>query len=430
MPGGSGGGDPVVHQGAELVQGGLHALTGTTGEEVELQPGVRRVDQRRDAQRVRLPAWPPAWLLALLLTTFAFATDDYAIAGVLPAISAGLGVSEAAGGQLVTVFSLVFALAAPVASVVTATWPRRRLLTWALALFVAANWAAAFTTSYALLMGLRVLAALAAASVVPAVYAIAAALAPEGRQGHYLALVMGGLTGSLALGVPLGTWVGGMFGWRATFWLGGLLRLAALAAIRGVLPETPPALAMPIRERLAPLARPQVLLGLLAIVATVLGSMMMMTYLAPFLRDLAGAGPAELGWVFLLAGLAGFAGGQLGGRAGGRWGPDRALLTGVMGAAGGFWTGVAGEVGARLGVTVRTHAIGGELSDADGEFPARYGIRASGATLVRPDGVVAWRTAGAPDDPAKALAGALTAVLARWPPHFVNAVAPLPAGRA
>ncbi|PZG45260.1 MFS transporter [Spongiactinospora gelatinilytica] len=273
------------------------------------------------------------WLFALLLTTFALATDDYVIAGVLPAISTGLGVSEAAGGQLVTVFSLVFALAAPVASVVTATWPRRRLLTWALALFVAANWAAACTTSYALLLGLRVLAAVAAASVVPAVYAIAATLAPEGRQGRYLALVMGGLTGSLALGVPLGTWVGGMFGWRATFWLGGLLGLAALAAVRGTVPETPPAPAMPIRERLAPLARPQVLFGLLAIVATVLGSMMMMTYLAPFLRDLAGAGPAELGWIFVLAGLAGFAGGQLGGRAGDRWGPDRALLTGIMGFA-------------------------------------------------------------------------------------------------
>ncbi|MFD9044946.1 MFS transporter, partial [Streptomyces bottropensis] len=63
-------------------------------------------------------------------------------------------------------------------------------------------------------MGLRVLAALAAAAVVPAAYAIATALAPEGRRGQYLALVMGGLTGSLALGVPIGTWVGGAFGWQ------------------------------------------------------------------------------------------------------------------------------------------------------------------------------------------------------------------------
>ncbi|WP_231619101.1 MFS transporter, partial [Nonomuraea sp. SBT364] len=186
----------------------------------------------------------PGWLLALTFTTFAFATDDYVIAGVLPAISDGLGVSEAAGGQLVTAFSLAFALTAPVASVVTASWPRRRLIVGALLLFTAVNWVSALVTSYPVLMGLRVLAAVAAAAVVPAAYAIAASLAPEGRQGRYLALVMGGLTGSLMLGVPIGTWVGGAFGWQATFVLGGLLGLASLAAVHRTLPDVrEPALA-------------------------------------------------------------------------------------------------------------------------------------------------------------------------------------------
>ncbi|MET8864313.1 MFS transporter [Nonomuraea sp. NPDC004580] len=284
------------------------------------------IDVRR---RARLPTYLPTWLLALVFTTFTFATDDYVIAGVLPALSADLGVSEAVGGQLVTAFSLAFALAAPVASVVTATWSRRGLLTWALVLFVAANAAAAFAGSYALLLGLRVLAAVAAAAVVPAAYAITTSLAPAERQGRYLALVMGGLTASLTFGVPLGTWVGGAFGWQATFGLGALLGLIALIAVRATLPETPPAPAMSIGRRLAPLARPQVLLGLLGIVAIVLGSMMVLSYLAPFLRDLAGAGPAELGWVFVLAGLAGLAGGQLGGRAADRWGASRAMTTGV-----------------------------------------------------------------------------------------------------
>ncbi|GAA2790690.1 MFS transporter [Nonomuraea dietziae] len=76
-----------------------------------------------------------AWPAALVFTTFTFATDDYVVAGVLPEIAAALRVSEAAAGQLVTAFSLAFALAAPVASVVTATWPRRRLMFWALLVF-------------------------------------------------------------------------------------------------------------------------------------------------------------------------------------------------------------------------------------------------------------------------------------------------------
>ncbi|MFC5816801.1 MFS transporter [Nonomuraea harbinensis] len=274
----------------------------------------------------------PAWLAALTFTMFTFATDDYVIAGVLPALSRDLGVSEAVGGQLVTGFSLAFALTAPVASVVTASWPRRGLMTGALLLFVAANGAAALVTSYPVLMGLRVLAAVAAAAVVPAAYAITASQAPAGRQGRYLALVMGGLTGSLMLGVPIGTWVGGAFGWRATFVLAALLGLVSLVAVRRTLPRVAPEPAEgSLRDRLVPLARPQVVAGLLGIVAIVLGSMMVMTYLAPFLRELAGAGPVEVGWVFVLAGAAGFAGGQLGGRAGDRWGADRALIAGICG---------------------------------------------------------------------------------------------------
>lgn len=270
-----------------------------------------------------------AWPAALVFTTFTFATDDYVVAGVLPEIAAALRVSEAAAGQLVTAFSLAFALAAPVASVVTATWPRRRLLFWALLVFTGANGAAALATSYAALMGLRVLAALAAAAVVPAAYAIATSLAPEGRQGRYLALVMGGLTGSLVLGVPIGTWVGGAYGWQATFALGALMGLISLVAVMATLPDAPAQPAMPIRARLAPLGRAPVLAGLFGVTAIVLGSMMVMTYLAPFLRDLAGTGPAELGAVFAVAGVAGLAGGQLGGRAADRWGADRALLVGV-----------------------------------------------------------------------------------------------------
>ncbi|MFI6709494.1 MFS transporter [Nonomuraea sp. NPDC050478] len=274
----------------------------------------------------------PAWLAALTFTMFTFATDDYVIAGVLPALSRDLGVSEAVGGQLVTGFSLAFALTAPVASVVTASWPRRGLMTGALLLFVVANGAAALVTSYPVLMGLRVLAAVAAAAVVPAAYAITASQAPAGRQGRYLALAMGGLTGSLMLGVPIGTWVGGAFGWRATFVLAALLGLVSLVAVRRTLPNVAPEPAEgSLRDRLAPLARPQVVAGLLGIVAIVLGSMMVMTYLAPFLRELAGAGPVEVGWVFVLAGAAGFAGGQLGGRAGDRWGADRALIAGICG---------------------------------------------------------------------------------------------------
>ncbi|MFF0726258.1 MFS transporter [Streptomyces sp. NPDC004134] len=270
----------------------------------------------------------PGWLIALTLTTFTFSTDDYLVAGVLPGIAADLDVSEAAVGQLVTVFSLVLALAAPVASVLTATWPRRPLFTAALAVFAAANFAMPLVASFPVLMALRVAAALAAAVVVPGALGAAAALAPPERQGRYMGTVFAGLTTSLLLGVPLGTWVGAVAGWQGAFVLGGLLGVASLAALYATLPEPPRGDALRLADRLIPLARPALLVGLAATAVAVLGNLMVVTYLAVYLRDLAGVGPTGLGAVFVLAGAAGIAGSQLGGPAADRWGAERALLMG------------------------------------------------------------------------------------------------------
>ncbi|MFW6723709.1 MFS transporter [Streptomyces sp. MAR4 CNY-716] len=270
----------------------------------------------------------PGWLIALTLTTFTFSTDDYLVAGVLPGIADDLDVSEAAVGQLVTVFSLVLALAAPVASVVTATWPRRPLFTAALAVFAVANFAMPLVASFPVLMALRVAAALAAAVVVPGALGAAAALAPPERQGRYMGTVFAGLTTSLLLGVPLGTWIGAVAGWQGAFVLGGLLGVASLAALHATLPEPPRGEALRLADRLAPLARPALLVGLTATAVAVLGNLMVVTYLAVYLRDLAGLGPTGLGVIFVLAGVSGIAGSQLGGPAADRWGAERALLMG------------------------------------------------------------------------------------------------------
>lgn len=65
------------------------------------------------------------------------------------------------------------------------------------------------------------------------------------------------------------------------------------------------------------------------------------------------------------------------------------LLTGAE-----TWERAASAASARLGVPVETHRIGGELRDPADRWAAAYGITSDGAVLVRPDGVVAWRTTG------------------------------------
>ncbi|MFB7918446.1 MFS transporter [Streptomyces sp. NPDC056061] len=273
----------------------------------------------------------PAWLFALLAAAFVLYTDDYVIAGVLPEIARDLDVSEAHAGQLVTVFSLTVAVAAPIAGVTLARVSRRYLFTGTFVVFVAANLVAATTTSFGLLVALRIVAALAAASSTPAVFAFAAEHAPGSHIGRYVAVVALGVTGSIAAGVPIGTWIGGHYNWRATFVamaVGGVLALAFLLA---TLPRkgTEAGEVPGIREQLRTLAAPPVSLGLLANCALMTGSMMMLTYMAPYLAAVSEASVDQRALAFSLSGLAGIVCIWAGGKATDRWGPDRALVIGI-----------------------------------------------------------------------------------------------------
>ncbi|MBA0053672.1 MFS transporter [Streptomyces sp. AJS327] len=271
-----------------------------------------------------------AWLFALLAAAFVLYTDDYVIAGILPELANDLGVTEGEAGQLVTVFSVTVALAAPVAAVALARAPRRHLFAVALLVFVAANAAAASTPSFAVLMVLRIVAAFAAASTTPAIFAFAARHAPAEKVGRYIAVVALGVTGSIAAGVPVGTWVGSAFGWRATFTAMAVAGALVLLAVFVTLPrqngpdETPV-----LREQLRILGRRPILLGLLANCVLMTGSMMMLTYLAPYLAAATTAGVEERALTFSLSGIAGIVGIWLGGIATDKWGADRTLLFGI-----------------------------------------------------------------------------------------------------
>lgn len=271
----------------------------------------------------------PVWLLALALAAFAVQTDDFIIIGVLPSIASDMDVSEAAAGQLVTVYSLVYALTAPLWAILFAQIPHRQALLWALAVFTIANIAVPLVDGYLPLMALRIVAGLAAAVVLPTCLAIASTQAPPDRRGHYLATVMMGLTGALLIGVPLGTWIGALLGWQATFVFGGLLGLASLALAACALPagsdgteEEPPKLTDLVR----PLVNRTVAVVLAITVLTVAGNLAFQTYIAVILTQLAGVTSALLGLLLVCSGIGGLAGTQISGRLVDRLGPLRAFL--------------------------------------------------------------------------------------------------------
>lgn len=268
------------------------------------------------------------WLAGPCLALLAFFIDDYIVAGLLPEVSAGLGVGEAAAGQLVTVFSLTMAVATPVAAVVFARTPRRRLLPAALGAFIAANAAMTLVDHYAAAVLLRVASAAAAAAAVPAIFAAVADLSPEQRRGRNLAVLSTAATVSIAVGVPCGTWLAARGGWHAAFAAMAALGAVALAVLALTLPAPPTQPATPLREQLAVLAGRRISLALLGAAVAIAGALTLVTYIAPYLEQTLGRADLRPA-LFAVFGICATAGTLLGGAVNDRIGPDRTIVTGL-----------------------------------------------------------------------------------------------------
>lgn len=211
-----------------------------------------------------------ASVLILALGTFAVGTDAFIVAAFLPSMAAGLGVTTAMAGQSMTVFAVAYALLAPVIATFTATVPRRRLLIAALLLLGLANIGSALAPSFAILIVTRIVAAAAAAAYTPNAGAAAAQLVGPEQRGRALAIVIGGLSASTALGVPLGHVASTFLDWRASLALVGAVAIAAMIGVAWRMPHLSGAMPLSLGRRLALLKQPRVMIVL---PLTVLGMM-------------------------------------------------------------------------------------------------------------------------------------------------------------
>ncbi|MDN5933848.1 MAG: MFS transporter, partial [Pseudonocardia sp.] len=257
---------------------------------------------------------------------FAVGTSAYVVAGLLPQISADLGVTIAAAGQLTTAFALAYAVGAPLLATALGGWERRGLLVAALVTAAAGNLLSALAPSYALLLAGRVLTALGAAAFTPAATHAATLLSPPERRGRAVAAVFTGITLSLVVGVPAGTLLGGALGYRGVFGaVAGLCVLGAVA-VRVLLPTVAPPAPVGLRRRLAVVADVRVLTILGIMVLGLMSVLCVYTYVAPLLDASAGITGPVLGALLVAYGVGALIGNDLGGRLTDRFGSRRPLL--------------------------------------------------------------------------------------------------------
>lgn len=225
---------------------------------------------------------PVAGLLALGMTGFIAIMTETVPAGLLPLISAGLGVSNAGAGQLVTVYAVGSLVAALPLTTATLSWRRRQVLLLAIIGLLVFNTVTAISPYYALTLIVRFFAGVASGLAWGITTGYARRMVPGPLQGRALALAMLGTPLALSLGVPAGAFLGGLVGWRFTFATMSVLTLGLVGWVLWSLPDFPGQAAdgqSSIREVfLKPGLRPV----LFVIFTWMLAHNILYTYVAPF----------------------------------------------------------------------------------------------------------------------------------------------------
>lgn len=257
----------------------------------------------------------PIALYALTIAAYAIGTTEFVIVGLLPTVARDLGITLPLAGLIVSVYALGVTFGAPILTALTGRIARKPLLLGLMALFIAGNTAAALSPSYGMLLGARVLSAFAHGVFFAVGATIAADLVPENRRASAIALMFMGLTVAIVTGVPLGTFIGQSFGWRATFWGVAGLGVVALLAIALLLPahirKAPPAALL---DQVRVLGTGRLLLVFAMTALGYGGTFVAFTYLASILESITGFSAAQVSLILILYGAAIAVGNLSGGR--------------------------------------------------------------------------------------------------------------------
>nr|WP_281371903.1 MFS transporter [Modestobacter versicolor] len=257
---------------------------------------------------------------------FAIVMSEFLPASLLPRIADDLGVSAGTAGQSVTMTALAAAVSALCISVVLPRADRRRVMIGLTALAVVSDVVVALAPNLVVLLAARLLLGVALGGFWAMATAMAAHLVPADHLGRALTVINAGVALATVAAVPLGSWLGEVWGWRGVFALGAGVAVLALTVQAATLPRVPPTAASGLRALGSVLRSRVVLLGLLALLLVFGGHFSGFTYIRPAVQGMSDVGAAGLAALLLVFGIASFLGTAVSGPL-----ADRAPRVGVIG---------------------------------------------------------------------------------------------------
>lgn len=258
----------------------------------------------------------PAWMavFSLAMGVFGLLTAEYLPASLLTLMATDLGVSEALAGQAVTVTAVVALFAGLLVPGLTRGIDRRWVLLGFSTLMVASNLLVAVSSSFAVLLLMRILLGIALGGFWSMAAAVAMRLVPSALLPRALSIIFSGIAIGTVVAVPLGSYLGGLYGWRSAFFAAAAVGMVTLAFQSLTLPRLAPRRPARLRTVFDVLQRPGIAMGMFGCVLVHSGHFAMFTYVRPFLEGTTGIGSQGLSLMLLGFGVANFFGTLLAGR--------------------------------------------------------------------------------------------------------------------
>ena len=276
----------------------------------------------------------PIAVYALTAGAFGIGTTEFIIMGLLLQVAADMQVSVSTAGLLISGYALGVFVGAPLLTLGTRRMPRKAVLLALMAIFTLGNAACALAPSYGWLMAARVLTSLAHGTFFGVGSVVATGLVAPNKRASAISTMFIGLTVATLLGVPFGAWLGLLLGWRAAFWAVAMIGVIAFAIVAVFVPDHVGRDDAPasLRDEVAALAQPQVLLGLAITVFGFGGLFTVFTYIQPILTRITGFSQGAVSPILLVLGAGLAIGNVMGGRLADR-GLTRALIGTLAGLA-------------------------------------------------------------------------------------------------
>ncbi|MDT0343993.1 MFS transporter [Streptomyces litchfieldiae] len=263
----------------------------------------------------RSPLMSRLAVASVTMGIFAIVTTEILPIGLLTSIGSGFTVSDGMAGLMMTMPGFLAAVSAPLVTVAAARVDRRVVLCAFILLLAAANFLAAAASSYWLVLISRILVGITIGGFWSIGAGLASRLVPPASVGRATAVIFSSVPLGSVLGVPLGTLIGDLAGWRIAFAALGVLSLAVFAALALVLPPLPPEQVTRLNALGGMLRSTHTRFALAATFLVVLAHFEAYTYITPFLEQVTEVGTGSITVFLLVYGAAGIAGNFLGGSA-------------------------------------------------------------------------------------------------------------------